>query len=137
MEQKWNYGIALTDEAVFDHFYQTYHIEVPEDIQELVYKVNAGTPSKFCIKDAHGDERVFGALLSYNKEDDDNVYTAMEINQNKRHIPFAIDPYGNYFYENLLSGDIVWINHENGTLIHVADSLTDMLEKLYQAEDID
>lgn len=137
MEQIWKYVIALTDETVFDQFYQTYHIEVPEDLQELVRKANAGTPSKYCVKVADCGERVFGALLSYNKEDDDNVYMAMEMNQSRRHIPFAVDPYGNFFYENLLSGDIFWINHENGKIVQVADSLTDLLENLYQAEDMD
>lgn len=131
MELTWKYVMKLKDQDTFEEFKEQYGIEVPEDLQQLVKKANAGTPSRFKIMDENGKERVFGAVLSYNKGDDDDVYRAMEVEHNKRYLPFAVDPFGNFFYENTIFGEVLFIDHETGMISKIAESLEEMLRKLY------
>lgn len=61
---------------------------------------------------------MLGSILSYNEDDKeaDDVYTAMQSIHNQQLIPFAIDPFGNYF---CISGDshtVVFWDHEEGTI---------------------
>ena len=131
MELTWKYVIEVTSTTVFEDFKKRYSIDVPDDMQALILKANAGTPSKIKIKADNGKERILGAILSFNEDDDDNVYTAMEIEHNKRYLPFAVDPFGNYFYQGLFFGDIIFVDHETEEVSKISDSLENMLNELY------
>lgn len=130
MSLVWKYVIA-TNRAMFEKFREMYGFEVPEDLQELVMEANAGTPSMYNIKDENGRERVLGAILSFNEGDDDNIWDAMESEEGKKYIPFAVDPFGNYFYENVLLGNIIIIDHETSEKYAISDSLDEMVRNLY------
>lgn len=130
MSLTWDLVIKV-DESVFEEFKERFGIDVPSDLRELVLAANAGTPSMYHIKDENGRERIFGTLLSYSKTVQDNVFKAMERETGKRLLPIGVDPFGNYFYENILLGEIVFIDHETGDIFKIADSLDEMLRSLY------
>lgn len=131
MKVEWKYIIEINDKDVFIKFKNKYGIEVPEDLKELIIKANGGIPTKTILKDENGEERIFAAILSFNKEDDDNVYVAMDANNYTDKIPFAIDPFGNFFYYNMANGEIEFVTHENENVIKIAGSLSEMIGKMY------
>ena len=108
---KWNYVIPIEDKEVFEKIESLYGISVPEELKNLVLNYNAGSPEKYHIM-INGNERVFGALLSFNKDDDDDFYTAFDNSTNKEMIPFGIDPFGNLFCVSTENGHIYFYNHE-------------------------
>ena len=131
MELTWKYVTEVSDKDAFDKFAKEYGMEVPENIQSFVLKTNAGCPSKYQIDDINGNTRVFGGVLSYNREDDDKIYSKMRRWESKHYLPFGLDPFGNLYCVHILIGTIVWWNHETNQFVHIADSLEEMLEKLY------
>ena len=78
-------------------------------------------------------ERVFGAILSFNKdeEDTDTVFTALEVIKDKNLFPFAIDPFGNYICMDLADEEVVFWNHETGEISTTGKNIDDFLESLY------
>lgn len=57
-------------------------------------------------------EHVFKPLLSYNKEDIENIYSIYpNIFENTRFYPLGMDATGNYVYYDLLNNKFVLFNH--------------------------
>ncbi len=78
-------------------------------------------------------DAVFGAVLSFNKneEDTDTVFTALEVVDDKKLFPFAIDSFGNYICLDLTTEDVVFWDHETGEVSSTQKSLENLLESLY------
>lgn len=130
MSINWDFVVPV-DESVFKEFERNYGIEVPEDLRELVLEANAGNPDPCNVTDEEGNERVIGTILSYSNKVRTTVFKALKRIPNKKYIPFAVDPLGNYFCENLLLGDIIFYDHETSEFINVADSLDEMIKKIH------
>lgn len=131
MELTWKYTIKIKDENVFKNVEEKYGVTIPDEVKNLVIEANAGTPSKIHIRDEHGNERVFGTLLSYNDEDDDNIFHVLEHWQDKKSLPFAVDPFGNHFAIDLSLGNIIWKDHETDKEVNITETLEEMLQNLY------
>lgn len=123
--------VVKVEPDVFEKFKEEFGIEVPDDLQELVLEANAGTPSDYRIKDETGKERLFGTLLSYTETVRDNVFKVMRRQESRKLLPIGVDPFGNYFYENVLLGEIVFIDHETDNIYKISDTLDEMLRSLY------
>lgn len=130
MNIKWDFVVPV-DEKVFEEFKKKYDIEVPDDLQKLVLEANAGNPEPNCVTDENGSERVLGAVLSYSDKVRTTVFKALKRIPGKKYIPFAVDPFGNYFCENLLLGDVVFYDHETDEFVKIADSLDEMLRSIH------
>lgn len=78
-------------------------------------------------------EKVFGAVLSFNKneEDTDSVFTALEVIDDKNIFPFAIDPFGNYICLNLEKQVVVFGDHETNEVLSTNQELETFLRGLY------
>lgn len=128
----WKYKIELADKNVFGEIEKERGILIPEELKKLVIEANAATPDKYNFM-VGPTERVFGAILSFNKneEDTDTVFTALEVIDNKMLFPFAIDPFGNYICMNLTKKEVVFWNHETGDISSTGKSLEDLLNNLY------
>lgn len=126
----WKYKIDLEDKAVFSEIEQSRGIEIPEDLKQLVIDENAATPEKYCFM-VGNNERVFGAVLSFNKADDDTVFEALDVVKDKNIFPFGIDPFGNYICLNLKSEEVVFWDHETDRIEPTGNKLKQFIESLY------
>ncbi len=132
MSIMWKYKIDIKDMTVFDEIEEMRNIVFPEDLKKFVIKTNAATPSdyKFMLGNS---ERVFGAVLSFNRDDRDVdlVFTALNVISDNNLLPFAIDSFGNYMCYSIQNKTIVFWNHENGSIEYVAASLDKFIGLLY------
>lgn len=128
---EWKYKIELEEESLA-RAEKKLGQAIPEDLKKLIREGNAATPAQthFMVR---ADEKVFGALLSYNENDTDadTVYAALNAGIDKSLIPFGIDPFGNYLCYKADSGEIVYYDHEEDRYETVSNSLTSFMESLY------
>ena len=128
----WKYKIDLTDENVFSEIESSRGIKIPDEMKKLIIEGNAATPEKYNFM-VGSTERVFGAVLSFNKNEDDTdtVYTALEVIADKNLFPFAIDSFGNYICLNLCNEEVVFWNHETGDVDSTGKNISAFLESIY------
>ena len=132
MDNIWKYKVDLVDAAVFGEIEKDRGIDIPRALKEFVSEYNAATPEKHCFM-INSDEKVFGAVLSFNKneQDIDSVFTALEVVKDKKIIPFAIDPFGNYICLDVNSGVVVFWNHETEAFYSSNKDLESFINDLY------
>lgn len=115
-----------------------YGIRYPHAYELIVMEYNAGIPDCSDFAAAGLGERVFGRLISVNREDHPNILDAA-LWQNDRtseikRIPFALDPFGNmicFRYGENGSCAVVFIDHETGREFYLADTFEKFLDMLY------
>ena len=107
-----------------------YDVSLPNDLINLLLESNNGRPEKSLFQ-VVGTERVFKKLLSYNKEDRENIYPYIEIlkNEDKKLFPIASDPFGNFIC--LFEGKIVFWEHETARKQYICDTITEFINLLY------
>lgn len=131
---EWKYKIDVKDLAVFDEIAKERGIKFPTELKDFVIKANAATPSKYKFM-AGNTEKVFGAVLSFNRgeSDTDSAFSALASINDKRLLPFGIDPFGNYICYALDNQSIVFWDHEyeDGNVTEICESLEQFLESLY------
>ena len=128
----WKYKIDLSDGSVFSEIEKERGVKIPDNLKKLVIEANAATPDKYKFM-VGSEERVLGAVLSFNKneEDTDTVYNALEVIDDANLFPFAIDPFGNYICMNLSNNEIVFWNHETGKVASTEKDLESFIGDMY------
>jgi len=132
-ELVWKYKIELEDETVFDDIENKRGVKIPEELKKLVKDANAASPDKYNYILESQEEKIFGAVLSFNKKDVDvdTIFTALVIIDDKNLIPFGIDSFGNYICLNMKENTVVFWNHELQSEESTGKSLKDFLKNLY------
>lgn len=132
MDITWKYMIEVSNTSVFEEIEKERRIPFPKELKEFILKTNAATPSKYNFM-VGNDERVFGSVLSFNRNDSDtdSVFVALAAINDKNLIPFGIDPFGNYICYSINDNTIVFWNHETGNVVSTGDSLSDFISSLY------
>lgn len=104
---------------------------LPEDLIQLILEGNNGTPSKKKFDSAHGKEHMVKTLLSYNPEDIENIYDAINVLKEScyRLYPIANDPAGNLICLSP-KGVVLW-NHEDDSIDTIASDVSTFLSLLY------
>jgi hypothetical protein len=132
MDIIWKYKIDVKDQNVFSEIEKERGVVFPEELREFIIENNGSTPSRynFMLKT---QEKVFGAVLSFNRDetDVDSVFTALRSVEEKNLMPFAIDPFGNYICYSFCDGKIVFWNHETESTVSTGRSLCEFIESLY------
>ena len=130
MEITWKYATPISDELISE-VEGKYDIQLPKDLKSILKEGNNGVPSKrfFDTDVAEGHE--WKTLLSYYKNDIENVYSAISILKDVDIdlFPFGNDPAGNMIC--LKRGKVVFWNHVTDALEFIADSVSEFLAKLY------
>ena len=103
---------------------------IPKDLKQFGSDENAATQEKYGFM-VGNNERVFGSVLSCNKSDDDAVFKALDVVQDKNLFPFGIDPFGNYICLNLKSEEVVFWDHETDRIESTGKKLKQFIESLY------
>lgn len=139
---------------------EKFEVKFPLDYVEVAMKYNGAhvSPELFQVE---GKEKVFGTLLTYDNEDDENILEVFNDYKDtlpEKIIPFAFDPSGNlicFDYKNHEENPIVvfW-EHENAgekemlirqegltaiqveelareNIFYIAETFTDFLSKLH------
>ena len=129
---EWKYKIEITDEHVFAELEKEYGIVFPDELKTFIEENNAATPSKYNFM-VGNVEKVFGAVLSFNRgeNDTDTVFTALATIDDKQIIPFGIDSFGNYICYSATNHEIVFWDHENGSVTSTEKNLPDFIASLY------
>lgn len=128
----WKYKIELSNSCVFNKIEKERGVVLPEELKEFITETNAGTPDQYRVM-VGKDERVFGAVLCFNEneQDVDTVFLALEVIKDKNYMPFAIDPFGNYFCYSFISSTIAFWNHEEDSMLDSKMHLSEFLESMY------
>ena len=132
MSTNWNYKIDLKDDNVFNTIAKEYDCEFPEDLKDFIIERNATTPDANCV-DINGIERVYDETLSFNeKETEASTFaSASEAVENHLYIPFAKDPFGNYFCYSIESNTISFYSHEEQEMDDTDLSLEEFIDALH------
>lgn len=113
MNLVWKYKINLKDQKAFSKVGELTGIDVPDELKKLILEANGASPVKSSVT-INGNERIFGAVLSFNENETetDDVFTAIKIVRHKGVIPFGIDPFGNYFCYSGATKTVQYWKHE-------------------------
>ena len=129
---EWKYKIDLEDERCFDKYEKECGFSFPMELKKFIIENNAASPNKKCVVFA-GKERVLDYLISFNENEDESITfrEAYKSIGKKDIIPFASDPFGNYFYYFLDGNKIGFYDHEELLFIESQYSLSEFLNALY------
>lgn len=118
----YKYEKELADPEVIAAFEAKYNVKLPDDLKLIVKKHNSGRPTASLFDVDAEKDKVFKKLLSFNKEDAENVYTMMNADSKvlKGAIPFGSDPAGNAIMSK--DGKVYLWDHETDSLQFLADS---------------
>jgi|SRR5690625_15172 len=161
---KWEFADDKVSEKYVSEIGFQFGVNFPFDYIKCA-SINNGANVEPDLFNVEGKDRVFGTLLSYDKESVENIvdtYIDYKDSLPEKIIPFAFDPAGNlicFDYKNSDTDPIVvfWehegaaeksvlINNEGMTeeaaerkarenIYYVADSFTDFLNQLYDSEE--
>lgn len=130
MKINWERVAPICDELI-SKVESLYSIQIPDDLKSILKESNGGVPSKRLFDDGKSKKHEMKTLLSYNRSDIENVYSAFEVLKeiDSKLIPFANDPAGNLICYD--GSKVVYWNHETDEIEPIADSVTEFFDKLY------
>ena len=125
----WKYVIPLENKEEIQEIEKKYNVLLPNDLKECIEKNNAGYPDKKIFDTEVSKEKIFKDLISYNREDEENIYQFEELFRMNL-IPFGLDPSGNVLCLNDDKKVILYL-HETQEKEFVTDNFSEFLNKLY------
>ena len=113
MSNKWLFKIELKDKTIFKKYERDYNIIFPSELEAFVLNNNASSPEQNAV-DFNGVERIYDETLSFNLCDEEasTFNSAMKAVNCEDCLPFAKDPFGDYFCYNLENETVSFYNHE-------------------------
>lgn len=125
----WKYVIPLENKEEIQEIEKKYSVLLPNDLKECIENNNAGYPNKKIFDTEVSKEKIFKDLISYNREDEENIYQFEELFRINL-IPFGLDPSGNIL---CLDDDkkVILYLHETQEKEFVANNFSEFLNKLY------
>lgn len=132
MSNKWRFKIDLKDEEIFRRIEKVIGKEVPEEIKIFVKNYNAASPDLNCVI-INGRERIVDSVLSFNCDETEAItfQSAFNAINNDSWIPFAADPFGNYFCYSLETNVVGYFEHEEQKIDKTGYTLKEFVQKLY------
>jgi SMI1 / KNR4 family. len=131
-EINWEFSQPLENSSILDDFEIDYAYQIPDELKELIKLNNGGIPTQN-IFDSPRDGLVLAGLLSFNKDDEETVYTVLNnfiTNGRLKMLPFGTDGFGNLIC--MKGKKVIFWRHESDTVALVADSLTAFLNMLHE-----
>lgn len=130
MDIIWKYATPVQGNLVLK-VAKDHAIELPEFLVKIIEKGNNGSPSKkLFYYDNNKNEDVFKTLLSYNRNDIENVYSALNTLKDYPALyPFGNDPAGNLIC--LENGKVVLWKHETLSIWPVSNTVEEFFHNLH------
>ena len=127
---EWKYIKPLKELKSIEHIENTYNVHIPQYLKSIILKYNGSRQEKKCFDTQNYKEKVLKSILSYNKEDKENIYMFDDI-FSKGYIPFAISEFGDLICIDNKSGNIKLYMHEQDVFEYVCEKIENFFEKLY------
>lgn len=129
---QWDFKIDLNRESILQDIEKEYEISIPEEVKAFIIEHNAASPTPNTVE-INGIERVYDATLSFNDEEDDatTFRFAMQIVNKPGYIPFAQDPFGNFFCIDSTKSLVAFYNHEEDFVEDTEVNLATLLKMLH------
>jgi hypothetical protein len=133
MDLTWDFAEPLEDDSLLDEFENEYRVSFSTDLKRFLKENNGGIPSKGKFDTDKSKGRVFNALYSFNKENAGNIFAMFPLirRDNDTMLPFAGDVFGNSICLDK-NGKIILLLHETGEIEFIANSIGELLKKLYE-----
>lgn len=130
MKITWEYTTPICD-GLITEVESMFCIQIPDELKSILKEGNCGVPSKRFFDDEKSRAHEMKTLLSYNRSDMENVYSAFKVLKeiDGKLIPFANDPAGNLICYD--GSKVVYWHHETDEIEPVADSISEFFDKLY------
>ena len=129
--QKWILGKPLSDSAILERFESEYGIPIPSDLKSCILSNDGAYPVPDIVRLVNGGEDSVKVLLSYKKDDPENIYAVMPFFMKEYGgtlLPFATSESGDYYC--IREGHVVlWT--QDGEILNVSESFTEFLNSLH------
>lgn len=128
MKTTWKYVKPLEDSRSVEKYLDKYKITLPKDIISVLTESNGGRPQpNNSIITESQKEYVFKALLSYNKNDRENIYNIYPaLFENTSLYPIGSDTAGNFLcFDTDSKKYVLWIRDENHETAYI-ETVTNM-----------
>lgn len=129
MKQEWKYVKKIDLNKILEvekHF----NYKFPNNFVNFVLQYNGGKPISKIFYVNKEIERVFKTMLSFNKEDRENIYIGFDTKYKNNLIAVASDEVGNLICYERDTNNIVYWNHELDELQFVAYKWIDFVNSL-------
>lgn len=134
MKQGWKYVKKIDLNKILE-VEKYFNYKFPNDFVEFVLKYNGGKPISKIFYVNKESERVFKTMLSFNKEDRENIYIGFDTKYKNNLIAVASDEVGNLICYERDTNNIVYWNHEFDKLEFLAYKWIDFVNALIYVED--
>ena len=127
---EWNDVSPLIFPDRLERFEKTYGVVLPESFKEFAKEYNGSKPKPNGIRAETGEEFTISSFLSFNLEDEKNVYTAMDYFTRfcyAKLIPFAFAP-SNGFY--CFRGERVVLFTKGNDVVRICDSFDLFVDRI-------
>ena len=131
----WKRVKKLTSINNINKFEKDYGITLPDLLKKFIISNNGGRPNLDIIKTEEGKEVEIKSLLSFNKEDIENIYNVIDYFKkefNGELVPIASEPSGDYFCVDISKGSILYWEQETSKVIFISKNLNEFIDKLYK-----
>lgn len=131
----WKFVKPLVDENTIKEFEEKISRTLPDSLKKDIIEHNGGRPKSWIFNTNKGGNRMFKGLLSFNKEDSNNIFQALEWdigpdNQDD-YVIIGQDPFGNYICMDKDLEEMVFINKNSFVVEYIADNYSEFIEKLH------
>lgn len=140
MSNKWNYVTKTTKEQI-EKVEKEFNYKFKEEFKEFILKNNAGSPEKYVFDLPSRTEKCFGGLLSFNENDDDNIFSTNKKTIDDEIYPtrttalyVAGDPFGNLIGFDKTTDKVVFWDHELDTIEVINNDWFSFIDSLYQSK---
>lgn len=130
---EWKRVKHLRELDSIEKFEKEKNIKLPDELKKLILKNNGGRPSLRMIEMPSYKELEIKALLSFNKDDIENIYNNIDFFKaefNENILPFATESSGDYFCINLKNKSVVYWEHETNKIKYIARNLDEFFDML-------
>ena len=137
---EWRAIRPLTSDTVIEEFEEYIGYRFSDTFKEFIRAYNGGKPSHKVFNTKKTRERVFNDLLSFNKEDQNNIWLTNDrkgfmSDWNKdgmmeNYVVFAEDAFGNLICFDISDSSIVLIDHENKEAEYISASFEKFIKGL-------
>ena len=127
---EWKYLKPLKELKSIQEVEKTYNVNIPQYLKNIILEYNGSRPELKCFDTQHYQEKALKSLLSYNKEDKENIYMFDDI-FSKGYIPFAITEFGDLICIENKSGNIKLYMHEQDIFEYICETIGKFFEILY------
>lgn len=126
---EWKYIKPLENKEVIENVESTYSVKLPIKLKEIIKKYNGGKPKNNIFDTVNSKEKVVKCLLSYNKNDRENIYIFDDL-FNKGYIPFAITEFGDVICINNKMETVELYLHERDCFENVSKNIEEFMANL-------